>query len=133
MRLPHHPEAVEALRTPTVDAPWTVLVSGCLAGLPCGVEGTDYGLGAAQPEWFFDPRVRCVSFCPEDHFLYPEGNTACGNAVAQYSQCLSDDTSFQGWTLERLVSCLETHSSAQWIHDAHSRYLDFSRLQTTTR
>jgi len=58
---------VEALRTPTVEAPWTVLVSGCLAGLPCGVDGTDYGLGAAQPEWFSDPRVRRVSFCPEDH------------------------------------------------------------------
>jgi uncharacterized protein YbbK (DUF523 family) len=35
--------------------------------LPCGVEGTDYGLGAAQPQWFFDPRVRRISFCPEDH------------------------------------------------------------------
>ena len=61
-------------------------------------------------------------------FLYPEGNTACSNAVEQYGQCLSDSNSFQGWTLERLVSCLANHSSAQWIRDLHHRYLDFSRL-----
>ena len=61
-------------------------------------------------------------------FLYPEGNTACSNAVEQYGQCLSDSNSFQSWTLERLVNCLSTHSSAQWIQDLHHRYLDFSRL-----
>jgi hypothetical protein len=61
-------------------------------------------------------------------FLYPEGNTACSHAVAQYSQCLGDRSSFQGWTLERLVACLAAHSSAQWIRDLHHRYLDFSRL-----
>jgi len=67
MRLPHHPEAVAALRTPTLDDPWRVLLSGCLAGRPCGVDGTDYGLGAALPAWVADPRVRTVHFCPEDH------------------------------------------------------------------
>ena len=67
MRLPHHPGAVEALRTPTQDNPWHVLLSGCLAGLSCGVDGTDYGLGAAQPAWLADHRVRSISFCPEDH------------------------------------------------------------------
>lgn len=61
-------------------------------------------------------------------FLYPEGNTACSNAVEQYGQCLSGSDSFEGWTLERLVACLATHSSAQWIRDLHHRYLDFSRL-----
>ena len=61
-------------------------------------------------------------------FLYPGGNTACSNAVEQYGKCLSDRHSFQGWTLERLVACLATHSSSQWIRDLHHRYLDFSRL-----
>ena len=69
MRLPHHPDAVGALREPTLDDPWRVLMSGCLSGLPCGVDGTDYGLGAARPAWFADPRVRSVAFCPEDHGL----------------------------------------------------------------
>ena len=41
IRLPHHPEAVEALRTPTADDPWRILISGCLHGLSCGVNGTD--------------------------------------------------------------------------------------------
>ena len=46
-----------------------VLVSGCLDGQPCGVDGTDYGMSGARPEWMFDPRVRRVAFCPEDHGL----------------------------------------------------------------
>jgi uncharacterized protein YbbK (DUF523 family) len=69
MRLPHHPKIVKELRTPTVGNPWRILVSGCLAGLSCGVDGTDYGLTAAQPAWLADPRVHTVSFCPEDHAL----------------------------------------------------------------
>jgi len=69
MRLPHHPEIVRALRTPTEDHPWRILLSGCLAGLPCGVNGTDYDLGAVRPAWVEDSRVRTVSFCPEDHRL----------------------------------------------------------------
>ena len=67
MRLPHHPEAVEAMRNPTVEDPWRILVSGCLHGLACGVSGDDYGLGAKQPPWFFDTRVRRIPFCPEDY------------------------------------------------------------------
>ena len=61
-------------------------------------------------------------------FLYPEGNTACAQAVEQYSQCLRKNNSFQGWTLENLVASLAAHSSAQWIQDLYYRYLDFSRL-----
>ena len=38
-------------------------------GLPCGVDGTDYGLPAARPAWFADPRVRTFGFCPEDYGL----------------------------------------------------------------
>ena len=66
MRLAHDPEAVARLREPTADEPWRVLLSGCIAGLACGVDGTDYGFGGAM-QWFFDlPRVVAVPFCPED-------------------------------------------------------------------
>lgn len=65
MKLAHHPAAVAALRTPTVDDPWRVLISGCLAGLACGVDGTDYGLGSATPGWLRDQRVVTFSCCPE--------------------------------------------------------------------
>lgn len=69
MRLAHDRAAVAALRTPTDDAPWRALFSGCLAGQPCGVEATDYGLGAAVPDLFRHPLVHAVWFCPEDHAL----------------------------------------------------------------
>ena len=69
MRLPHHPEAVRALRAPTRDEPWRVLISACLVGTGCGVNGTDYGLGALRPRWLDDTRVRLHPFCPEHHGL----------------------------------------------------------------
>ena len=65
MRLPHTADW-SALRTPTPDAPWRVLVSGCLAGLPCGVDGTDYGMGGHPFPLFGLPTVRTLPFCPED-------------------------------------------------------------------
>ena len=67
MRLAHHPERVAALRDPSVDAPWRVLLSGCLAGLSCGVDGTDYGLGASLGGLLSLPTLRTFPFCPEDH------------------------------------------------------------------
>ena len=45
MRLAHAPEQITRLRAPTASGPLRVLVSGCLAGLPCGIDGTDYGMG----------------------------------------------------------------------------------------
>jgi uncharacterized protein YbbK (DUF523 family) len=64
MRLPHDPDAVARLRAPTPEDPWRVLLSGCLAGWACGVEGTDYGLRSAAPAWL--PQVTVIPFCPED-------------------------------------------------------------------
>jgi uncharacterized protein YbbK (DUF523 family) len=65
VRLPHHPAVLAALRRPTPDEPLRVLLSGCLAGWACGVEGTDYGLGAVL-SWRDLPTVTWVPFCPED-------------------------------------------------------------------
>ena len=67
----------------------------------------------------------------EDAFftiLGPKDNSYLSEAVQEYRQCLSDDGSFQSWTLEDLVERLKAHSSAGWILDFHYRYLDFSRL-----
>lgn len=66
MLLPHSPASVAQLRAPSGGAPLRVLVSGCLAGLPCGVNGTDYGLGAALREILALPTIKPFSFCPED-------------------------------------------------------------------
>jgi uncharacterized protein YbbK (DUF523 family) len=62
MRLAHHPEAVDRLRAPTDEDPWRVLVSGCIAGWPCGVDGTSYRMETARPDW---PRIAWVPVCPE--------------------------------------------------------------------
>lgn len=69
MRLPHHPEVLEALRAPTEEDPWRILVSACILGWKVAVDGTDYGLGVAQPEWLASPKVQAFPFCPEDATL----------------------------------------------------------------
>lgn len=65
MRLAHTQDYA-ALRVPTEDAPWRVLLSGCLAGWGCGVDGTDYGMKDTLAWFFALPRVRAFPFCPED-------------------------------------------------------------------
>jgi uncharacterized protein YbbK (DUF523 family) len=67
--LAYHPTAVDGLRTPTVDDPLRVLVSGCLASWPCGVDGSDYGLGAVLVDLLRLPTLRALPFCPEQHAL----------------------------------------------------------------
>lgn len=69
MLLAHHPERLAALRTPSAAQPWRVLVSGCLAAWPCGVEGTDYGLGGALGDLLRQPAITALPFCPEQHAL----------------------------------------------------------------
>jgi uncharacterized protein YbbK (DUF523 family) len=65
--LPYRPEIVAALREPGANDPWRVLVSGCLAGWQCGVNGTDYGLGSGGVALFSLPTIRVIPFCPEQH------------------------------------------------------------------
>jgi uncharacterized protein YbbK (DUF523 family) len=69
MLLPYHPEVIEALREPTRAAPWRVLVSGCIAGWACGVDGGDYGLGVKLADLLTLPTLRALPFCPEQHAL----------------------------------------------------------------
>jgi uncharacterized protein YbbK (DUF523 family) len=67
MLLPYHPELLDTLRSPTPEDPWRVLVSGCLAAWPCGVDGSDYGLGKALDGLLALPAIRALPFCPEQH------------------------------------------------------------------
>ena len=66
MRIPHEPNAVKHLRKPTPDDPWRVLLSGCMAGLQCGADGTDYGFGGIMDLFFASPLATAYPFCPED-------------------------------------------------------------------
>ncbi|MBL8923980.1 MAG: DUF523 domain-containing protein [Myxococcaceae bacterium] len=54
---------------PTGAQPWPVLFSGCLAGLKCGVDATDYGPHPLMERLCALPSVRVVRFCPEDAAL----------------------------------------------------------------
>ncbi|MDP2343501.1 MAG: 2-thiouracil desulfurase family protein [Deltaproteobacteria bacterium] len=69
----HRPTAadIDAWPRPTPAAPLAILMSGCLAGNPCGVDGTDYGGWDREGEPFrarllASPNVRITPFCPED-------------------------------------------------------------------
>ncbi len=66
MLLAHHPEALASLRRPTPQSPLRILSSGCLAGLPCGVDGTDYDLGVVLRDLYALETVRVFTACPED-------------------------------------------------------------------
>lgn len=67
MLLAYHRQRIDDLREPTASEPWRVLVSGCLAAMQCGFDGTDYGLGGALGELLALPTFRAFPFCPEQH------------------------------------------------------------------
>lgn len=69
MLLPQHPGLVDRLRHPTAGEPWRALVSGCLASWPCGVDGSDYGLGNVLDGLLELPTLEAIPFCPEQHAL----------------------------------------------------------------
>lgn len=69
MLIAHHRELIDQLRPATKGDPLRALVSGCLAGWSCGVDGTDYGMGGGMPELFDHPALKLLPFCPEQHAL----------------------------------------------------------------
>ena len=54
------------LRTPTLQDPLRVLVSACLIGTRCAVDGGTYGEYPSVLKLMASPLVRLVPFCPED-------------------------------------------------------------------
>lgn len=69
MLLAHHRELIEQLRLPSISEPWRLLVSGCLTGWPCGVEGDDYGFGELFRELLALNSLQVLPFCPEQYAL----------------------------------------------------------------
>lgn len=66
MHLAHLDDPVASLRHPTAADPWRILISGCLMGLPVGVDATSNGADMPADHWLRTPLVRLVPFCPED-------------------------------------------------------------------
>jgi uncharacterized protein YbbK (DUF523 family) len=69
MLLAHHRALIRDLRDPLEAAPWRVLVSGCIAGWRCGVDGTDNGLGTSLADLVILPTFSAFPFCPEQYSL----------------------------------------------------------------
>jgi uncharacterized protein YbbK (DUF523 family) len=69
MLLAYHAGAIARLRTPSPEDPWRVLLSGCLAAWPCGVDATDNGVGGALRDLLALPTFLGLPFCPEQHSL----------------------------------------------------------------
>ncbi|MCF8239683.1 MAG: 2-thiouracil desulfurase family protein [Saprospiraceae bacterium] len=57
---------IRNLRIPTSDDPLRVLVSACLVGVKCGVDGDDYGEYASVLKLLNYDNVKLIPFCPED-------------------------------------------------------------------
>ena len=74
----HRPTAAEidAWPTPSATAPLSILLSGCLYGNPCGVEGTDYGGWDLRARLLASAHARVTPFCPED-FLWGTPRALC--------------------------------------------------------
>jgi uncharacterized protein YbbK (DUF523 family) len=54
---------------PTPERPLVVMLSACLGGIGCGVDGSTNGDHALLRSWLIRSEVRLVKFCPE-HFSF---------------------------------------------------------------
>ncbi|MCW5900729.1 MAG: DUF523 domain-containing protein [Flavobacteriales bacterium] len=61
------PDAFYQRPRPTTEKPLVVMLSACLGGIHCGVDGGTNGDHASLRNWLVRPEVRLVRFCPEDH------------------------------------------------------------------
>ena len=54
------------LRVPTKENPLRILVSACMIGIKCGIDGTAYGEYPSVLKLMNYDTVKLISFCPED-------------------------------------------------------------------
>jgi uncharacterized protein YbbK (DUF523 family) len=57
---------IRNLRIPTKDDPLRILVSACLLGVKCGVNGDNYGEYQSVLKLLHYDNVKFIQFCPED-------------------------------------------------------------------
>lgn len=67
--LAHSENPVAQIRKATVFDPLRVLVSGCIVGQLCGVNGTDNGMGGCLADFLNIQTIEVFSFCPEAETL----------------------------------------------------------------
>lgn len=59
-------EYLKQLRRPTAEHPLRILVSACLVGVKCGVDGDHYGEYPSVLKLLNYDNVKLIQFCPED-------------------------------------------------------------------
>lgn len=105
----HLPSEVEISAWPafTKERPLELLVSACLVGVPCGVDGTSYGAPYPHTSRLLNlPNVHALTFCPED-FAFgtpratPDIHGGNGFDVLDGSARVLSDTG-EDWTVQML-------------------------------
>lgn len=61
-------------------------------------------------------------------FLAPRDNLACRRAVAKYREHLTNEATFEAWTLEDVIRPFEGEPDAHWCRALRERYLAFERI-----
>jgi uncharacterized protein YbbK (DUF523 family) len=69
MILAHQEDPVADLRKASAAQPLRILISACIAGQPCGIDGSDYGMGGCIDSLTAIDAVQTFTFCPEDYAL----------------------------------------------------------------
>lgn len=109
--LSHLPSELEIAGWPTFteEHPLQLLVSGCLTGLPCGIDGSSYGAPYSHTTRLLQlPNVRVVGFCPED-FAFgtpratPDIHGGTGFDVLDGTARVFSDTG-QDWTTQMVAA-----------------------------
>jgi hypothetical protein len=62
-------------------------------------------------------------------FLHPADNEYCREASQAYGYCLTEDSTFVGWTLEDVVETLAQLTDEPWVGMLRDRYLGFEKLE----
>jgi len=62
-------------------------------------------------------------------FLAPKDNPHCKRAVGKYRECLTDERTFESWTLEDVVAVIKENTGDGWIHEVVDRYLGFGKIE----
>jgi uncharacterized protein YbbK (DUF523 family) len=113
-----------ANRTP--NNPLRVLVSGCVAGLQCGVDGTSYGEYGLPRLLLSLTNVHVVSFCPED-FAFGTPREVCnihggdGFDVLEGKATVLTESGVD-WTEAML------HAAERMLHVAQAQRIDLAVL-----
>ncbi len=109
--LSHLPSELEMAGWPTFTEqhPLALLVSACLMGHPCGIDGSSYGAPYSHTSRLLQlPNVQVVAFCPED-FAFgtpratPDIHGGNGFDVLDGTARVLSDTG-QDWTAQMLAA-----------------------------